>query len=106
MNILQTIQESILNEAAAEQYISLAKKHDWAYFYSDSERVYRTGRQTESKLRELYDSLSDEDKITAARWFKDNYPINDSSKHSTAIKNWDIDNDGVDGFDGVHYSQA
>jgi hypothetical protein len=104
MKILQEITQLILTEANVGQYIAKAKKHDWSYFFSDSRRAYSDGRKSESELQQIYDSLSDEDKLTAAKWFKDNYPINDNSSLSKAIKNWDVDNDGIDGFNGTHYS--
>jgi len=104
MKIINEIKRQILNEADVSQYISMAKKHDWFYFYSDSNQVYERGRESEDKLKKIYDGLSDDDKMTAGKWFQDFYKTDDGSSHSNAVKKWDVERDGVDGFDGVHLS--
>ena len=92
-----------INEAESDAYISKAKNHNWAWFQSSSQSEWDAGNKLDKELKKLYNGLSDDAKLVAARWYKSNYPINDGSNLANAIKNWDIDKDGIAGFNGTHY---
>ena len=103
MKIIHEIEKLILNEVDIKQYISAMKSYNRDYRFSDSSRVYEKGQKDEEKINKLYKKLSDEDKIAASNWFKDNGDYDDGSQHSKGVKSWDIEKDGVDGFDGTYY---
>tara|TARA_Y100000389_G_scaffold204903_1_gene260650 strand:+ start:6113 stop:6430 length:318 start_codon:yes stop_codon:yes gene_type:complete len=103
MKVIQEIKQLILNEVDIKQYISAMKSYNRDYRFSDSSRVYEKGLKDEEKINKLYDRLSDDDKISAGKWFKDNGNYDDGSQHSKGVKSWDIEKDGVDGFSGTYY---
>jgi len=44
-------------ELAIAEYRKLLAHHDWFYAFSDDDRVYRSGRDAQAKLRELHEKL-------------------------------------------------
>lgn len=104
-NLYETLYKQILSESTAQQYIALAKKHDWTYMHSDAYDIWRQGRDNEIKLMQIYRALPEDEKTTAALYFKQVYQEKgpQATESMKSVEEWDIEKDGIEDFNGVGY---
>lgn len=82
-----------------DDYIHTAKRQNWYWYQSNNEKKWDEGQATARKLEKLYSSLSDDEKLAAAKMYKDEIDISDGSALSKEKSNWDPETN-LDAFNG------
>ena len=104
--IKEIIKEELLREAI-EDYIKAFREFDWAYTMTDDPQVYKNGQEQESKIHDIYNSLSGGEQRQAAIWYREYFDeINmwSNTEISRRVTRWEPETDfNPDKFDGTMF---
>lgn len=104
IKLYEEFKKMLLSEVSIKDYEELYRRFDPYYYQVDDQREYTNGQRLRHQIDQIYQQLSDEDKLLAAKIFKKRMSNSkDTSEHQRAIDNWDIERDGIKDFSGTSY---